>query len=179
MTTTSVVLLRGVNVGKHNRIAMADLRALLSELGTTDVRTYLQSGNAVVTADPATLDPSDLGVRLEQSLLDRLGLSVRVLIRSAEELRAVVENNPFPDKVSTPKLLHVAFLEHPIDSATVDALGRRHGDDEIAPGDRALYVSYRERSFDSPVNAVLAKLPGSVTTRNWTTVTKLLELAEA
>jgi uncharacterized protein (DUF1697 family) len=172
--TTTIVLLRGINVGKHNRITMADLRSVLTDLGAADVRTYLQSGNALVTADA-----EDFGPRVERALTDRFDLNVRVLTRTAGELRTVVENNPFPHQVDQPKLLHVAFLEHPIDAATVDALGRRHGDDEIAPGDRALYIAYSTSSYDSPVNAVLPKLPGVATTRNWTTVTKLLALAES
>jgi uncharacterized protein (DUF1697 family) len=163
-----------VNVGKHNRVAMADLRALLAGIGATDVTTYLQSGNAVVSAEP-----DRLADRVEQALADTLGLPVRVLVRTAAELRAVVEANPFPDKVATPKLLHVAFLEHEPDPAVVDAFGLRHGSDEIALGERALYLSYETRSFDSPINAVLNKLPGAWTTRNWTTVTKLLDLAES
>jgi uncharacterized protein (DUF1697 family) len=166
-------LLRGVNVGKHNRIAMADLRRVLEGVGARDVTTYLQSGNAVVTTE----DP-DLAGRVERALRDEVGLSVRVLTRTAEQLRSVVDRNPFPHKVSEPKLLHVAFLEHPVDPAVTETFPTRQGDDEYAPGDGVLYLSYSARSFDSPLNAVLSKLDGVATTRNWTTVTKLLDLAE-
>ena len=169
-----MVLLRGVNVGKHNRVAMADLRNVLAGIGATDVTTYLQSGNAVVTAEP-----DGLADRVEHALAETLGLPVRVLVRTTGDLRTVVDANPFPDKVATPKLLHVAFLEHEPDPAVVDTFGLRQGSDEIALGDRALYLSYQTRSFDSPINEVLNRLPGAWTTRNWTTVTKLLELAEA
>jgi uncharacterized protein (DUF1697 family) len=168
------VLLRGVNVGKHNRIAMTDLRPLLERCGAHDVVTYLQSGNAVVSAEPA-----DLGPRVEEALAAELGLRVRVLTRTASELEAVVAANPFPEKVATPKLLHVAFLEHPADPALVEAFGHRHGEDEIALGKRDLYLSYATRSFDSPINKVLLQLDGVVTTRNWTTVLKLRDLTAA
>jgi uncharacterized protein (DUF1697 family) len=165
------VLLRGVNVGKNNRIAMADLRRVLTDLGAEDVTTYLQSGNAVVTAEP-----DGLAERVEQALTDDAGLSVRVLIRTADELEAVVAANPFPERAANPKMLHVAFLEHAADPAVIEAFGTRHGEDAIALGDRALYLSYATSSYDSPINKVLTKLEGVASSRNWSTVLKLREL---
>jgi uncharacterized protein (DUF1697 family) len=167
-----VVLLRGINVGRHNRIAMADLRRVLAGVGAEDVRTYLQSGNAVVTADPA-----GLAERVEQALTVEVGLSVRVLVRTAAEIDAVIAANPFPDRATTPKMLHVAFLEYPADPAAIEAFGTRHGDDEIGLGERVLYLSYATSSFDSPINKVLTKLDGVASTRNWSTMLALSRLA--
>ena len=170
--TRCVVLLRGINVGKHNRLAMADLRRVLAGVGVDDVRTYLQSGNAVVTAEPA-----GLAERVEQALIDEVGLSLRVLVRTAAEVDAVIAANPFPERAATPKMLHVAFLEHAADPAVLEAVGTRHGDDEIALGDRARYLSYARSSYDSPINKVLPKVAGVASARNWSTVLALSRLA--
>lgn len=167
-----VVLLRGVNVGRAKRLAMADLRALLADLGATDVRTYLQSGNAVVTADP-----EGLAGRVEEALADRLGLQVRVLVVDGEQVVRVVDRNPFPERAAeNPKLVHVAFLEKPADPAVLEAFGRRHGDDEIVGREGVIYLSYADSSLESPVSAVFARLDGFVTTRNWRTVVAVRDL---
>ena len=131
------LLLRGINVGKHNRVAMADLRRVLSGIGCEDITTYLQSGNAVVTADPA-----ELAVRTEQALRAELGLDVRVLQRTGAQLAAVVAANPFPGREATPKQLHVAFLDSPLEQQALDAVGARHGDDELALAAGELYLSF-------------------------------------
>jgi uncharacterized protein (DUF1697 family) len=171
------VLLRGVNVGKHNRIAMADLRRLLGDLdGVTDVATLLQSGNAVVTTD----DPDGLAERVERALSSDAGLDVRVVVRTADQLEAAIAANPFPTRAAEqPKMLHLAFTEKPADPAVVEAFGSRHGADEIAVGPPPtgdLYLSYETSSFDSPINKVLTKLDGVATTRNWNTVLKLRDM---
>jgi uncharacterized protein (DUF1697 family) len=167
-----VVLLRGINVGRANRLAMADLRSVLEEAGATDVVTYLQSGNAVVSSGVP-----DLASRVEAGLRDDLGLEVRVLVRSADDLGRVVEQNPFPHKVAEPKLLHVAFLEEQPATALVEELGTRHGDDELALGERVLYLSYAKSSQRSPLEPALRRIGGVATARNWTTVTRLVELS--
>jgi uncharacterized protein (DUF1697 family) len=165
-----------VNVGKHNRIAMADLRGLLAEVGATDIRTLLQSGNAAVTAES-----DGLAEKLEAGLA-AFGVPVRVLVRTEEDLDRVIAGNPWPDRAETnPKMVHVAFLEHPLgehpaDRAVVEAFGLRHGDDELALGEKDLYLSYASSSFDSPINKVLPKLSGVASTRNWNTVLKLRDL---
>ncbi len=111
----SVVLLRGVNVGTSARIAMPDLRRLLEDLGGTDVRTYVQSGNAVLDAPLA-------GAGLEQAvrgaLRDGLGLDVPVMVRTAAELATVVAGLPWQGL--DPKLLHVGFLSGEPDTSRID-----------------------------------------------------------
>jgi uncharacterized protein (DUF1697 family) len=167
-----VLLLRGINVGKNKRIAMADLRRVLTGLGCEDVATYLQSGNAVVTADPA-----GLAARTEQALRDEFGFDVRVLQRTGAQLAAVVAANPFPERIVTPKQLHVAFLDTPLEQAALDAVGARHAEDEMALAAGELFMSFAGSSLDSPLMKVLPKLRVTMTARNWTTVTKLAELS--
>lgn len=172
--TATAVLVRGVNVGGNNRLPMADLRGVLTDLGGRGVATYLQSGNAV-----ADLDPSALGARVEDGLRQRTGLDVRVMVRTVEELAAVVAANPFPERARTPKQLHVAFYDAQPDAALVRQVGTDHGDDRLAVGDRVIYLSYAGGSHDSPVLPALRRIGGVVTTRNWATVTALLTMAEA
>lgn len=172
------VLLRGVNLGRHNRIAMADLRRVLDGLsGVEVIGAYLQSGNAGVI----TADPGGLATQVERALVDDLGLGVRVVVRTADQLASVVADNPFPTRAAeSPKMLHVAFLEHAADPAVVDAFGVRHGDDEIAiasTGD--LYLSYSTSSLETPINKVLTKIDGIATARNWNTVLKMRDMLTA
>jgi len=166
------VLLRGVNVGRGNRIAMRDLVLLLEGLGCGGVVTHGGSGNAVVDADPAGLPE-----RVEQAL-QQFGLPVRVLVRTADELAAVVAANPFPELVERPKQLHVAFLDTQPAAEVVDQVGRRHGDDELVVGDRAVYLAFTASSHDSPLQPALARLGVVLTARNWSAVTKVLALAQ-
>lgn len=175
-----VVLVRGINVGTAKQVAMSDLAAALEECGGSDVRTYLRSGNAVmaVAADLAR-DLAALGAAAESALLGHSGVSARVLVVTADHLRAVAAANPFPDLVSQPKQLHVLFCEAQPDAADLEArIGLRHGEDEIVVGDHALYVAYRGgRSIDSPLTKLLPKVGVTTTARNWTTVEALLKLS--
>lgn len=170
--TRCAVLLRGINVGRNNRLSMPDFRAALDGLGCHDVSTYLQSGNALVRAEPA-----GLAARVEQALRDSTHLDVRVVVRTADELADVVTGNPFPDRVDQPKRLHVVFLGAQPTRQELNGLGSRHGSDELAVGDRALYLAYAGDSHRSPLEKALRRLDVVQTARNWTTVTALLELA--
>jgi uncharacterized protein (DUF1697 family) len=180
--TRYALLLRGVNVGGHRRIAMADLKATLTALGHADVSTYLQSGNAALTATRTTA--AKLATQVEKALLAELGVDTRVLVRTHPELAALVAANPFPDAaVEKPAWLHVAFLAAAPDAtaaAAVDAGAL--APDEFALGDHAIYLRYVTSPARSRLAAVVAKavLAGAkdptVTARNWNTVLKLTEL---
>ena len=164
------MLLRGVNVGRGNRIAMADLRALLVDLGCADVSTYLNSGNALVTAEP-----EGLAERVEAAL----PLRVRVVVHTADELRAAVEQCPWPERAqAAPTLVHVGYLDRQA-PPEVAALAGEHGGDALAVGPRVLYLAYASSSVDSPLAKALAPLARTdlvLTTRNWRTATRLAEL---
>jgi uncharacterized protein (DUF1697 family) len=103
-----IALLRGINVGRAKRIAMADLRELLGELGYSDVVTLLNSGNAVFTATRAK--PDALERKITSAIAERFGHDVSVIVRTPKELASVVANNPFPHRVSEGSKLHVSFL---------------------------------------------------------------------
>lgn len=167
-----MVLLRAVNLGARNRIAMPAFRSLLEGVGCTDVSTYLQSGNAVVTSRRT---PTSLAKAVAAALRSELDLSVGVLVRTADELDAVVAANPFPD-VADPKLLHAVFL----DTAAPDLSSADVAPDRVAAGDRAVYVAYATGSQDSrAAKALSSKAFSGSTARNWRTVLALQDLARA
>jgi uncharacterized protein (DUF1697 family) len=172
-----VALLRGINVGTAKRVAMADLRDLLEKLGYQDVRTLLNSGNAVFTA--TTAGAKTAGTRIEQALVKRLGVASRVIVFSASELSAVVAGNSLAKIATNPSRLMVAFLATPGDGARLAPIAsKRWGAEKIAMGPRAAYFWCPEGIIKSEVAAALGKALGeAVTVRNWATVLKLHAVA--
>jgi uncharacterized protein (DUF1697 family) len=171
-----VALLRAINLGATNKVPMAELRELMAELGYEDVKTLLQSGNAVFAVDGRKA--AELEDELSAALEARYGFAVPVMVRSASELAAVVEANPFVDDDVEVKQLHATFL-----SADPTASNRRsldpddHAPDEFAFGDRVMYVRLPNGVQGSRVLGRAEKALGvRTTTRTWNTVTKLLAL---
>lgn len=179
MNDRQVALIRGINVGRAKRVAMADLRALVEGLGYTDVRTLLNSGN-VIFDDPGAAREGDATSRIERALAARLGVSARVMVLAADELAAVVNDNPLRDVASDPSRLLVAFFINPEVGRRLDALAEQDWSPEVlAVGERAAYVWCPNGILASRLlEAVGRALGDSVTTRNWNTVTKLHALAE-
>jgi uncharacterized protein (DUF1697 family) len=173
-----VALLRGINVGGHRRLPMADLRDLLTGLGYTDVATYVQSGNAVL--DAATDDAGAVAAAVSAAIRDRFALEVPTVVRSAERMRAVVAANPL--EVPDPARFLVLFATEPFDTAALRALDlSAHPRERLAVTDTEAYV------FDGGREGIrFAKLPdvvaghtaGTTTARNWRTVLRMLEMAE-
>src|SRR5262245_44497169 len=108
MANRQVALLRGINVGRAKRVAMADLRALVEGLGYTDVRTLLNSGNVVFTAARGT--PAQAAARIEKALTADLGVSARVTVLTAQELADAVAENPLLKVADNDSRLLVAVL---------------------------------------------------------------------
>jgi uncharacterized protein (DUF1697 family) len=175
--TTYVALLRGINVGKAKRIAMAELRALVGELGYGDVRTMLNSGNVVFTAS-RTNAPAAAG-RIEKALVDRVGLTSRVTVLSAAELAAAVAGNPLLAVADNPSRLLVSVLREPADRAKLEPLlGEDWSPEALALGARVAYVWCPSGVLESRLSkAVDRALGDAVTARNWATLTKLHALA--
>jgi uncharacterized protein (DUF1697 family) len=174
-----IALLRGVNVGGNNKVLMAHLRELIGELGYEDVRTHLQSGNAVFTA--AGTPPEQAAREIESQLARALGLGVRVLVRTTEELEQVVSANPLPEAAAAePSRLLVTFLSAPPDPARLRELDPVDFEPDLFGfGEREIYVWCPEGVRTIKLSyAFFEKRFGVVATaRNWNTVTKLLELA--
>ena len=174
---TCVAMLRGINLGARNRVAMADLRELVETLGAQDVRTHLQSGNVVLTS---RRKPAELERAIARGIRDTLGLDVTVLVRTAKELAGVVERNPFAGREGDGRLLHVTFLAERPAAARVRELGKESFEPD------AFRVTGREVYLHCPHGYGRSKLSNAffeqalavrATTRNWRTVTALAEAA--
>ncbi|MFI6645011.1 DUF1697 domain-containing protein [Streptomyces sp. NPDC050504] len=179
MTTTYALLLRGINVGGHRKVPMAELRSLLTGLGYGDVRTHLQSGNAAFTTGRA--DEAGLEAAIGRAVEEHFGFAVDCLVRDGAYLRAVVDACPFPAADLEPKQLHVTYFSRPVTADRFAAVDRgAFLPEDFALGDRALYLYAPEGLGRSKLAEVLARPAlnkGVVaTTRNWNTVTKLVEL---
>ena len=174
-----VALLRGINVGGHHKVPMADLRAAFEAHGVVDVATYIQSGNVVFSSDePEAALVSGLGEALGQ----RFGFEIPVVIREASELAAAAEAHPLAHLQVEEKLLHVVFLGAAPSAAAVAAFDLApHAPDQLLVEGRDLYVVYPEGSARSNLTVdVIERAFGSTATgRNWRTVRKLNELALA
>ncbi len=173
-----VALLRSINVGGRNKIAMADLRDLVASLGYGDVTTYLQSGNVTFTGSGSS---ARVASRIEQAIEASLGLTVPVIARSSSEWRRVVEGNPYADRGFDPKTVHVTFLGRRPDKKKVAELcdlAGQFGDDELEVAGAEVYLhcpgGYGETKLH---NAYLERrLETTATTRNWRTVGALTEM---
>jgi uncharacterized protein (DUF1697 family) len=172
-----VALFRGINVGRAKRVAMADLRALVAELGYTDVRTLLNSGNVVFSAPAATARGA--APRIEQALAARCGIAARVTVLSAAELAGVVAGNPLLAVADNPSRLLVAILSDRADRARLAPLAKQDWSPErLALGERAAYLWCPEGILTSRLaEAVSRALGDAVTSRNWATILKLQALA--
>ena len=172
------LLLRAVNVGGR-KLPMADLRALLTRLGHTEVTTILASGQAVCTTDRR---PDEVADELEARLLSDVGLRSEVLVRTGTELAAIVAANPFPTADADGSRHAVVFLRAGLtqDQLTqLDQLGRLGADspDEYVASGRELYLRLPEGFADSRLAVAVGRIKGTpATTRNWNTVRKLADL---
>jgi uncharacterized protein (DUF1697 family) len=176
--TRHIALLRGINVGGHNKVPMADLRRVLEEAGFEDVKTYVQSGNVALSA--AEKSPGKVGRKVQKAIEDAFGLDIAVVVRSRDEIAALVEDDPLGDVATDPKYRIVVFLAEKLDRtrlADVDP-------DEFAPEafalrDDEIVMWAPDGQRDSKlVKTLTEKRTGVVgTARNWRTVEKLLDLA--
>ncbi|MGD8870700.1 MAG: DUF1697 domain-containing protein [Gemmatimonadota bacterium] len=178
MGQTYVALMRGINVGGKNKLPMKQLTAMFEDLGCTDVRTYIQSGNVVFGAEPDLAE--SVPVEIPRRIDSDLGYSVPVVLRSAADLRAAVDRHPFVDAAEDTKHLHVGFLaDAPTDDQiakldparsdvdSFDVIGREvHLHVPGGMGRTKLTTGYFDRRLDTVM-----------TVRNWRTVNRLLEMA--
>ena len=173
MADRQVALIRGINVGKAKRVAMADLRALVESLGYGDVRTLLNSGNVVFTANGAA--PGEAAARIEDGLATRIGVPARVIVLTAKELAAAVDGNPLGDVATNPSRLFLAVLATPADRKRLEPLAKQDWTPEVlALGTRVAYIWCPDGLLASRLSEAVGRALGdAVTTRNWATMTKL------
>ena len=175
---TYIALLRGINLGPRNKIAMADLRDLLVSLGLENVRTHILSGNVIFTSrrrSAARLEGS-----IERAMRQRFAFDIRVLVRTVDELAGVVEGNPLPEAAPDGSRLFLLFLDRQPDRDRIEAIDPAdYQPEEFRIGDRVIYVWFKFGLQASKLAGMLTdkRLGVAVTNRNWNTVTRLLELA--
>jgi len=180
--TRYVALLKGVNVGGRKRIAMADLRALLTGLGYADVTTYLASGNALFTTS-SRRSAASLAADMEERITAELAMVVRVIVRTAGELAAVRARNPLGAEPENPSRFFVGILSAAPGPSVVRSVERELR--ASAPGGDAIWLTGAEAFLWCPggfslldhAAAIEKRLGVTVTTRTWNTVTKLAQLA--
>jgi uncharacterized protein (DUF1697 family) len=172
-----VALLRGINLAGKRRVAMAQLRELLTERGYEDVRTHLQSGNVVLRA-PARAP--QLERELAAAIEAEFGFTVPVVVRSAAQLAAIIAEDPFRDVVTEPKLYQITFLtDRPAAGTEARLQAIAAGAERVAVRGREVYTWHPDGIGRSKLGAALgAAAKGRVaTTRNFRTVCALAELA--
>ena len=169
---TYIGLLRGVNLGGHNKVSMSALRALHESLGHTDVVTYIQSGNVVFSTDRNVTPAS-----LEGAIKNEFGIDITVVLRTRAQLKRVVTANPFAD--ADLKTVHVGFMASKPTAAAVRGLDAdRFAPEEFAIKGSDLYLHLPNGMGRAKLPAYLDRtLKVPTTVRNWNTVCKLLELA--
>jgi len=173
-----VALIRGINVGRAKRVAMADLRALVESLGYSDVRTLLNSGNIVFTA-PRTA-PGNAAARIEKALASRLGVPARVTVLTAAELAAIVDENPLAKIASDASRLLICVLADPADRSKLLPLQKlAWGKEALAVGRRAAYLWCADGISSGRLFEEVGRAVGDAgTSRNVATMKKILALAE-
>jgi uncharacterized protein (DUF1697 family) len=173
-----VVLLRGINLGPRNRVAMPALREALEEAGFDDVQTYVQSGNVVLSSRAKA---ESVRRKVEQAIAERFDLEIPVVVRTRAELAAVVKRNPLGKVATEPKRYQVSFLEKKLPAKTLKELEAAAAPAEkvVAHG-REVYAWHPAGVARSKLWAKLAgkSLGVTATSRNWATVEALLELAD-
>lgn len=174
--TRYALLLRGVNVGTKNSLPMAELRAMLTKVGCTDVETYVQSGNAVLSTK---LGAAAVTKAIERALEKYMGRPIATTLRTLDQMKAIVDCNPFGKLATNPAYLCVTFLSNAPTKFDVAPLHAQDWKPELFHiAGKEIYTWHPNGRGRSPLAAGLGtlKLRGAATTRNWNTVLKLLEM---
>lgn len=173
-----VALLRGINVGGHNRLPMATLRELFAAAGAREVRTYIQSGNVVFDAT-AKLAPQ-ISAKVKTAIADELGLEIPLVVRSASAFTKLARAHPFLDAVPEAKLAMVGFLDRKPSAAKLAAFdpGARSPGDLVEVRGQEVFLGFPKGSGRSKLDAAWLDRSLGVTStwRNWLTVQKLAEM---
>jgi len=172
--TTTIALLRGINVGGHNKVSMTDLRSIVESLGCSDVKTYIQSGNVVFT-HPTSISPA----AVEDEIEARLGMRVTVVLRTSAAMAKVLQGVPFDDSDLDLARLYVGFMAATPEHARVEALdAEQFLPERFAIVGEELYLYLPHGMGRTKLPAYLDRqLKVPTTVRNWNTVQKLVELS--
>jgi len=173
-----VAFLRGINVGGHNKIKMETLREMFAALGFENVKTYINSGNVIF--ETSEFDENALAAEIERAIQSEFALNIKVMIRTIDEIKDIIKNNPFAGQFENDKDLHVLFLgeELPEDKKTL-LLANNNENELFAVRNREIFCLLRVGVLDSLLGKdyIGKKLKVSATARNWQTVNKIMEMS--
>jgi uncharacterized protein (DUF1697 family) len=173
---TYIALLRGINVGGANLLPMRELKTLLERQGCADIRTYIQSGNVVLTSPIS--NAVTLAKQVKAAILASHGFEPHVLLLTPGDLKKAAAANPFGEAAGNPKSLHLFFLDQPPrkpDLAAMDAL--KTSTESFALKGKVFYLYAPDGIGRSKLAARVERLLGVVATaRNWNTVTRLMQM---
>jgi len=172
-----VAFLRGINVGGHNKIKMEILREMFAALRFENVKTYINSGNVIF--ETSETDENALTAEIERAIQSEFSLSIKVMIRTIDEIKDIIKNNPFAGQFENNKDLHVLFTDEelPEDKRRL-LLSNNNGNEQFSVRNREIFCLLRVGVSDSLLGKdyIGKKLKVSATARNWRTVNKILEL---
>jgi uncharacterized protein (DUF1697 family) len=174
-STTIVALLRGVNVGGHNKLPMAHLREIAAGVGFTEVRTYIQSGNLVASTP---FEPESAGTVLADAIALATGLDVPVIVRTADQWSDLVASDPFPDAADHGRHVHVVFLPVPATEAVTSFEASSFAPEEIVVSGSEVALHLPDGMGRSKLVVAVNRVPdvAAGTTRNWNTVLRIAAL---
>jgi uncharacterized protein (DUF1697 family) len=175
LPTTVIALLRGVNVGGHNKLPMAHLREIAADAGFAEVRTYIQSGNLVAAT---VLEPESAGKVLADAIRVATGLTVPVIVRTAQQWSDLIAANPFPDASDPGRHVHVIFLPAPATDAARVFAAAAFAPEEIVVTGSEVFLPLPDGMGRSKLAVAVNRVPelAAGTARNWNTVLKLATL---
>ena len=177
---TCISLLRGVNMAGHNKIKMTDLSALFKKLGFKDAETFIQSGN-VIFNDQEDLPRHEISAKIEEAILKKFKYNIPVMIRTAEELKAVIFSNPFSGEENfDPQKLAVIFLyEKPVKAQIEKVSNIDYPPDKFKIIGKEIFI-YCPNGFGKTkfyTNFFESKMKVTGTGRNWKTINTIYEIA--
>ncbi|MDY7394546.1 DUF1697 domain-containing protein [Aureibaculum sp. 2210JD6-5] len=176
--TKYIAILRGINVGGHRKILMADLKQLLEKMGLQNVITYIQSGNVIFSS---TMSEKDAEKAMKKAVHEKYGFDVPVLVRTVNYFHNLIDNNPYlKDENVDINQLYVTFLsEIPNESAIEKLENTDFNKDKFTVIGDVVFLCFNSKLSDSKLdnNIIEKKLNLTATTRNWKTVLKLIELS--
>ncbi|MBZ9653475.1 DUF1697 domain-containing protein [Phyllobacterium lublinensis] len=176
--TTYIVLFRGINVGGNKLVKMETLRKVLSHAGFSDVKTYIQSGNLVLTSNQTARQVRET---ISPSFSAAFGFESRISIRNVDEWNCMIAKNPYPEAIDNPKALHAVILDaDPTDAALSEFAAKAEKSESFTLRNRVLYLHTPDGFGISKLALALDKvLKVPLTARNWRTVLALQAMAAA
>ncbi|PFJ16967.1 cytoplasmic protein [Bacillus cereus] len=175
--TIYIALLKGINVGGHKGIKMADLKKMFELIGLTKVKTYIQSGNVAFESEE---EMSFLKERIEREIKNVFDFDVPVMLRTIDELVTIINNCPYEsDALLEGESIHVSFLANVLSEKDSDQLlALKSESEDCYINEEVVYLYFKNSIRDSKLAKQFQKLHTPATVRNWRTVNKLKEIAE-